>query len=186
MGDVRMTQKPLIRLALLLLLSGCTDKEWVEGYVGGKIGEIKPQIQVVDKETAENKARLASLEEETRLALGANKAQMASLQEGINLTLKDCKSQIEALRHDINHIDTNLHALSLEHKKAIENLKKEVHADATAQESKVAGLMEKVQKLDAEVVKFRKDLQSMDDKVKELEDVLYPLIGKEIKGKTTP
>ncbi len=160
-----MHKKFLIHLLLLCLLSGCASEEWVKDYVASQTAEINTKVQTAVKDAAESKATATSLQEE------------------VNKTLRECKGGLEALKHDLNHLDTSLHELSLKTQKAMENLEKDVHRDVTNQETRVAALMDKVQKLDTEVTKFREALLSLDNKVRELGDILYPLTGKEIKPK---
>lgn len=160
-----MPQGLLISLFLLCFLSSCVSEEWVKDYVASQTGEVKTHVRVINKDVTESKARVASME------------------EGINLTLKDYGAQLETLRHDLNHLDVSLHDLSEKTQRAMENLEKDVHRDVTNQEGRVAVLLDKVQKMDAEVQKIGDALHSMDKKVQELGDILYPLTGKEVKKK---
>lgn len=171
-----MPQKLLVALFLLCLLSSCVNETWVKDYVASQTGEIKTHVQAIDKDAAENKARVATLEEGVR-STKEDKAQLAALQD----SLKDYEARLDALRHDLGHLDTNLHEFASKTHDAMAKLEKDVHRDATTQESGVVALMERVQKLDAEVVRFSETLKSMDDKVQELSSILYPIIGKEIK-----
>ncbi len=154
-----MPQKLLAALFLLCLLSSCVNETWVKDYVTGQTGEIKTRVQAIDKDVADNKARVAALQD----------------------VLKDYEARLDALRHDLGHLDANLHEFSSKTQEAMTRLEKDVHRDATTQESGVVALRERVQKLDAEVVRFSEVLKSMDGKVQELGSILYPLTGREIK-----
>lgn len=171
-----MPQKLIAALILLCLLSGCVNETWVKDYVSSQTVEIKTHVQAIDKDVADNKARVATLEEGVR-STKEDKAQLAALQD----SLKDYEARLDALRHDLGHLDTTLHEFASKTQEAMANLEKDVHRDATTQESGVVALMERVQKLDVEVVRFSETLKSMDSKVQELSSILYPIIGKEIK-----
>ncbi|HHT9132208.1 MAG TPA: hypothetical protein ACFYED_06955 [Candidatus Tripitaka californicus] len=171
-----MPQKLLSALFLLCLLSSCVNEPWVKDYVAGQTGEIKTRVQAIDKDVAENKARVAILEEGVR-STKEDKAQLSALQDA----LKDYEARLDALRHDLGHLDATLHEFASKTNDAMAKLEKDVHRDATTQEGGVVALRERVQKLDAEVVRFSETLKSMNSQVQELGSILYPLTGKEIK-----
>ena len=171
-----MPQKLLSALFLLCLLSSCVNETWVKDYVAGQTGEIKTRVQAIDKDVADNKARVATLEEGVR-STKEDKAQLSALQDA----LKDYEARLDALRHDLGYLDATLHEFSSKTQEAMTRLEKDVHRDATTQESGVVALMERVQKLDAEVVRFSETLKSVDSKVEELGSILYPITGREVK-----
>ncbi|MFN3467733.1 MAG: hypothetical protein ACK4WF_08540, partial [Candidatus Brocadiales bacterium] len=110
--------------------------------------------------------------------------QLAALREemnkGISSAHDDCDARLDAFRHDLSHLDAQLHEFSSKTKESMAILERDVHRDASNHESKLTALMERVQKLDAEAVKLRETLQSMDKRVQELGNILYPLTGKEV------
>jgi septal ring factor EnvC (AmiA/AmiB activator) len=155
-----------IPLFLLCVLSGCVTEEWVKDYVASQTKELK----TIDKDVADNKARVAALGED-----------FTTLRQEVKTSLEDCKARLDSMRHDLNHVDTKLHEFSSKTQEAMTRLETDVHRDAATQESRVAVLLDKIQRLDAEAVKLRESIQSIENRVQELGDILHPLTGKEVK-----
>ena len=159
-------QKLLALLFSLCFLSSCVTETWVKDYVDSQTGEVKTRVQAIDKDAAESKTQFAALREE--------------INKGIDTAHGDYEARLDALRHDLSHVDARLHEFSVKIQESMAILEKDVHRDASNHESKLTVLVERVQKLDAEAVKLRETIQSMDKRVQELGNILYPLTGKEV------